>query len=206
VHARVWFAVLLGGAALAAVNFAPRIARWRHARQQTGTAAHPTLVASAAASAPIAPASSAPAAASLIAPPARSATEPAPAATAAAQAKARGAVAPVEGCDTSLIRTAPWRLSPEACARAFEADPTNAPLALAIAHAEHGNGRLAVAAQWANRALALDPNAAEAYVMIGRADAKDGRHDDARAAYRHYLELAPRGWHAAEARAAVRAR
>ena len=109
-----------------------------------------------------------------------------------------------EGCDTSLIKTAPWRLSPQACALAFESDSTNASLALAIAHAEHGNSRFAEAAQWAKRALALDPTAAEAYVMIARADAKDGRRDDARAAYQRYLELAPRGWHAAEARAAVR--
>jgi hypothetical protein len=40
--------------------------------------------------------------------------------------------------------------------------------------------------------------------MIARADAKDGRRDDAVTAYRRYLELAPRGWHAAEARTAVR--
>ena len=51
----------------------------------------------------------------------------------------------------------------------------------------------AEAAQWAKRALALDPNAAEAYVLIARADKAGGNHEDARAAYRRYLDLAPRG-------------
>jgi Flp pilus assembly protein TadD len=69
----------------------------------------------------------------------------------------------------------------------------------------HAHGSGAEAAQWAKRALALDPNAAEAYVLIARADAAKGRHDDARTSYSRYLELAPRGWHKAEARAAVRA-
>ena len=97
-----------------------------------------------------------------------------------------------------------WRRSPEACARAFAADPKNASLALAVAQAEHAHARLDEAAQWARRALALDPNAAEAYVIIARADAEDGRDEEARTAYRRYLEIAPRGWHKAEARAALR--
>ena len=108
------------------------------------------------------------------------------------------------GCDTSAVRTAAWRLSPEACARAFDADPTNAALALAVGQAEHARGRLTEAAQWAKRALALDPKAAEAYVLVARADLENGRREDAGAAYRHYLELAPRGWHHAEARRALR--
>jgi Flp pilus assembly protein TadD len=89
------------------------------------------------------------------------------------------------------------------CARAFEADPNNATLALGIAHAAHVRGRFADAAVWARRALALDPNRAEAYVLIARADARAGRDEDARAAYRRYLDLAPRGWHKAEARTAL---
>ena len=103
-----------------------------------------------------------------------------------------------------LLRTAPWRLSPAACARRFEADPSNAALALAVAQAEHAHARLGEAARWARRALALDPNAAEGYVLVARAEVENGRPEEAREAYRHYLELAPRGWHQAEARAAVR--
>ena len=209
-HARIWLVALLGAGVFAAVTFAPRVARWRHARSHAATSPRPSLATAPApaGAAPIAAAAPLPAASTrkpalpLTASPASAAT----AATAASPvvAQPRDVAGADEGCDTALIRTAPWRLSPQACARAFESDSTNAPLALAIAHAEHGNGRLAEAAQWAKRALALDPTAAEAYVMIARADAKDGHTDDARTAYRRYLELAPRGWHAAEARAAVR--
>ena len=205
-QARIWLIAFLGAGALAAVTFGPRVARWRHARAHAGTTARPSLIAAApaAAAAPIAPATPSPAAeARKPEPPvtARSATALAPVAV---QDNARDIAGADEGCDTTLIKTAPWRLSPPACARLFESDPTNASLALAIAHAEHGNSRFAEAAQWAKRALALDANAAEAYVMIARADVKDGRRDDAVTAYRRYLELAPRGWHATEARTAVR--
>jgi tetratricopeptide (TPR) repeat protein len=110
-----------------------------------------------------------------------------------------------EGCDKASIRSAPWRLSPEACTRAFEAEPSNASLALVVAQAAHARGRYAEAAQWARRAIDLDPKTAEAYVIIARAEADNGRHAQARRAYRTYLKLAPRGWHHAEARAALRA-
>ena len=110
------------------------------------------------------------------------------------------APAPEPGCDAALVQKTPWLVTPAACQRMFAADPTNAPLALAIAQAEHARGNLAEGATWAKRALALDSNAAEAYVLIARADAADGRPDEARTAYRHYLALAPRGWHHAEAR------
>jgi hypothetical protein len=120
-----------------------------------------------------------------------------------APAQASGSGAPDEGCDTSTRRGL-WRRSPEACARAFAADPQNASLALAVAQAEHAHARLDEAAQWAKRALALDPKAAEAYVIIARAEAENGRDEEARTAYQRYLEVAPRGWHKAEARAALR--
>jgi tetratricopeptide (TPR) repeat protein len=125
---------------------------------------------------------------------------PAPAVT---RTKAR-AGASEEGCDLAALRHSPWRLSPEACVRAFEAKPKNASLALATAHAHHGRGRLAEAAEWAKRAVALDPKLAEAYIIIGRDELANGRREGARAAYGRYLEIAPRGWHQAEARAAVR--
>ena len=41
------------------------------------------------------------------------------------------------------------------------------------------------------------------WVNGARAEIASGRHEEARTAYRRYLELAPRGWHKAEARAAV---
>jgi tetratricopeptide (TPR) repeat protein len=177
---RLWFVTAIAGLAVAAGGAGPRLARWWHGS--------PAVAATAPAPAPSLP---------VAAPPA----EPTLAAQAAAPA---AAAAPDEGCDTTAVRTAPWRLSPEACARAFAAHPTDAALALAVAHAEHARGHLDDAAQWARRALALDPNEAEAYVMIARADVAGGRREAARAAYRRYLELAPRGWHRAEARRATR--
>jgi Flp pilus assembly protein TadD len=204
---RIWFTVLLGAVVVAAIVAGPRVAsRWRHARPQAATSVRTAQVPPQA----VAAATTAPAVETRTPePPATSATEPAPVASATPMAAtttaaARNVAGTDKGCDTELIRTAPWRLSAEACARAFESDPTNAALALAIAHAEHADMRLAESAQWAKRALALDPTAAEAYVLIGRAEMKTGNHDGARTAYRHYLELAPRGWHQAEARAAVR--
>lgn len=204
-QARIWLIALLGAGALAAVTVGPRVARWRQARAQAGGPARPSLAVAASAAPIAAPATTSPAAVETRKPePPVTARSAAAVAPIAAQDQARAVAGADEGCDTALIRTAPWRLSPPACARLFESDPTNASLALAIAHAEHGNSRFAEAAQWAKRALALDANAAEAYVMIARADAKDGRRDDAVTSYRRYLELAPRGWHATEARNAVR--
>jgi hypothetical protein len=205
-------------AALAAIVAGPRVANWRHARAHAKIAPTPGSFRSSPAptkpaiAAPVA----APAVAAPIAAPAIAAPVAAPAVVEAPGAPAGKAEAPMspatapatsavneKTCDTTLIRRAPWRLSPDACARAFDAEPRNATLALAVAHAAHVRGRTAEAAQWARRALSLDPKAAEAWVIIARAEAGSGRQEDARAAYQHYLEIAPRGWHRAEARAAV---
>ncbi|HSY40692.1 MAG TPA: hypothetical protein VLA79_14225 [Polyangia bacterium] len=222
---RLGVALLLGAAALGAVASAPRLARWRQSRAQAANAVRPS---------PLAPERAAAAATAHAAPPAVAvqrvsadeparaappavavqrvsadeptrAAPPAPAAAApiVAPAKATDSGVPAEGCDTSTRRGL-WRRSPEACARAFAADPKNASLALAVAQAEHAHARFDEAAQWAKRALALDPSAAEAYVIIARAEVANGRDEEARAAYQRYLELAPRGWHKAEARAALR--
>jgi hypothetical protein len=205
IETRIGVALLLGAATLGSVALGPHVAHWRQSRAQAASSARTSARTSAVASNPTATAAAEPA----IAKPAASVVqEPEPAApvaarSVAAQAKATDSSGPAEGCDTST-RHGLWRRSPEACARAFAADPKNASLALAVAQAEHAHARLDEAAQWARRALALDPTAAEAYVIIARADAENGRDDDARTAYRSYLDLAPRGWHKAEARAALR--
>jgi tetratricopeptide (TPR) repeat protein len=207
VQTRIWFALLLGTVALCAVAFGPRLARLARLRHAPAPVAAPVAAPAQPAAMPAPPEPVAPSiAAPAVAPAITSAPEtPAPApAPAAAPTKARGGAAADEECDTSLVRKTPWLLSPEACARAFDADPRNASLALGIAHAEHVRGRGAEAAQWAQRALEIDPNRAEAYVLIARADKASGRPDDARAAYQRYLELAPRGWHKTEARTALR--
>jgi tetratricopeptide (TPR) repeat protein len=207
-QARIWLALLVGAVALGAVTLRPRVAAWRRSRAETAKpASTPPRTPSGApgAAAPVAMAPPAePASAKPAAPVAR---EPGPSALSAAvqvapRAKANDAGVPVEGCDTST-RSGLWRRSSAACARAFAADPKNASLALAVAQAEHAHAHLDEAAQWARRALALDPDAAEAYVIIARADAEHGRDGDARTAYQRYLEIAPRGWHKAEARTAL---
>jgi tetratricopeptide (TPR) repeat protein len=203
VQTRLWFALSMAALALVGVAVGPRLVRPRHPRLQAATTpAQPPATSPAAAAAaaiPVPPAGPPSAPAMAPAPIAAPAPEPA---TAPAN---EGTAAAAQGCDTALVRTAPWRLSPDACAVAFEADPTNARLALAIAHAEHVRGHSAEASQWATRALGLDPKTAEAYVLIARADMKGGRGEYAREAYRRYLELAPRGWHQAEARKALAA-
>lgn len=217
-QARIWLALLVGAVALGAVTLRPRVAEWRQSRAKTAKPA-PTSPRTPARAWPIAPGPAATATLARVALPASSAEpaiakpaapvvrEPEPSARSAAepvaaQAKVKHTGAPAEGCDTSTRRGL-WRRSPEACARAFAADPKNASLALAVAQAEHAHARFDEAAQWAKRALALDPKAAEAYVIIARADAENGRDEDARTAYARYLELAPRGWHKTEARAAL---
>jgi len=99
-----------------------------------------------------------------------------------------------------------WRLSIDACVEAFRARPTDAGLALRIAQAHHARARLPEAEEWARRALGLDPTLAEGFVIVAHAESHAGHPEAAVEAYRHYLGLAPRGWHASEARAAVRER
>lgn len=199
-HTRIWFVALVGLVGMGIVGLRPRLAR--HGRPPTANVGQAMPVANQAAAALASEPVSAPA------------TVPPAPAPAAAQHGTEGAPLAVqvandhlasEGCDRAAIRNAPWRLSPESCTRAFEADPSNASLALAVAQAQHARGRFGEAAQWARRAIDLDPKTAEAYVIIARAEAENGHPEQARRAYRTYLKLAPRGWHHAEARAALRA-
>jgi hypothetical protein len=74
-----------------------------------------------------------------------------------------------------------------------------------VAQAQHRRGHIAIAADWARKALALDADIPEAFVIVAHAERDAGHERDAAAAYRRYLALAPRGWHAAEARRALRA-
>jgi cytochrome c-type biogenesis protein CcmH/NrfG len=220
-QARIWLALLVGAVALGAVTLRPRVAQWRQSRAKIAKSAPTSPRTPAIAPGPAAPAATAhaaqPASAAepaIVKPAAPALVEPELAllpaagpvvakAKAKAKAKANDTGLPDQGCDTST-RSGLWRRSPAACARAFAADPKNASFALAVAQAEHAHARLDEAAQWAKRALALDPNAAEAYVIIARADAENGRDENARTAYQRYLEIAPRGWHKTEARAALR--
>lgn len=99
-----------------------------------------------------------------------------------------------------------WRLAAEPCSAAAAAQPAIADLALMAAHGHFSHGRFATAQTWAARVVALDPAQADAYVIIGRGEEEAGHQDAARRAYRKYLHLAPRGWHAPRLRAALRER
>jgi len=196
IQTRLWFAVILGAGALV-------VGSWPRLRHSLGRRTAP-IAAERTASPSLPPTvASSPPAERPIADPAGG---PAPTAEAKNTVAAAALASPNDdqSCDRAAVRTTPWRVSPEACVRAFQANPTDATLALAIAQAEHAHGSHAEAAQWAKRALALDPSAAEAYVIVARAEKEGNRPEEAREAYRRYLELAPRGWHHSEARAALR--
>jgi CheY-like chemotaxis protein len=77
-----------------------------------------------------------------------------------------------------------------------------APLALANLYLDSGNNKKA--AEWAQKAIAANAQGADAYMVLGTANLDLGRNADARAAFRKYLELAPKGRHAADVRALLR--
>jgi hypothetical protein len=96
-----------------------------------------------------------------------------------------------------------WRAASESCGAAFDAAPSPA-LAMRIAHARWARGDAAGGAEWGRRALELGTKDADAYVLIGNAARAAGDNAAAVAAYRSYLEQAPRGWHAARLRGELR--
>jgi len=97
-----------------------------------------------------------------------------------------------------------WPVAIEACARAADLRPLDPALDMKVAQAYHARGRYADAGVWARRALGLSGVDPEALVILAHAERRAGHPAAARDAYRRYLALAPRGWHVAEARAAVR--
>ena len=107
-------------------------------------------------------------------------------------------------CDAAFEQRS-WTAIASTCAAAFEARPRESALAMRVAQAQHRRGRLAISADWARKALAVDADIPEAFVIVARAEVGVGHARAAADAYRRYLTLAPRGWHAAEARRALRA-
>lgn len=90
-----------------------------------------------------------------------------------------------------------------ACPDAFAADSSAADIAVALAKIEFDRGRPAQASDWGRKALAADPNAADAYVFIGGAEQSAGHRKAAKEAYKRYLQLAPGGRYARDLRAIV---
>ena len=71
------------------------------------------------------------------------------------------------------------------------------------AEAAFAQGRSAEALDLANLALGSDARFADAFFLVGKLQRNAGRLAESRDAYRKYLELAPLGTHAEEARAAL---
>jgi len=87
------------------------------------------------------------------------------------------------------------------CPDAFAADSSAADIAVALAKVEFDRGKSASASSWGQKAIAADPNAADAYVFIGGAEQSAGHRKAAKEAYKRYLQLAPSGRYAADLRA-----
>ncbi len=83
--------------------------------------------------------------------------------------------------------------------------PTAEPAGVLTKRAETalGAGRSGEAMELAHLAIVTDPRAADAYVVVGKVQHDSGRLAEARDAFRKYLELAPLGTHAQEARDAL---
>jgi DNA-binding response OmpR family regulator len=81
----------------------------------------------------------------------------------------------------------------EVCTTAFQVLPDSATIAAIVAHAELEQGHFELAGEWARKALDIDPTVAEPYAYLGFVADQAGRRREARASYRRYLELAPRG-------------
>ena len=86
------------------------------------------------------------------------------------------------------------------CGRAFAADPQSAEIAVMLAKTEFDRGHFRPALDWARKALALDQNQADAYVFVGGAEQAAGHLAAARTAYKHYLQLSPKGRYATDLR------
>jgi tetratricopeptide (TPR) repeat protein len=191
---------LLVGTALVTFAVGVVVTRTRTARK--ALPAEPTVAAIAPLAARSAPVLAAPELATPISA-ARTALPEAPAVAAPETSTANaGAVAE---CET-LCEHHRWRQAAEPCAMAIKLRPDDAALYLGLAQSAHARNRLAEAGEWAKRASALDPNLAEAFIIQAHAEADVGDTAAAGRDFRRYLSLAPRGWHAKEARKALHAR
>jgi CheY-like chemotaxis protein len=90
-----------------------------------------------------------------------------------------------------------------ACLAAKDANPDSPEASALYAHALFNRKKRKEAMQWAERALQLNANEAEAYVIIGGVKQANDDARGAKAAYKKYLELAPTGQYAADLRAIV---
>jgi hypothetical protein len=97
------------------------------------------------------------------------------------------------------------RAAAGACADAFQAQPSDARLAMKVAQVQHARGQHQSAGDWARRAIVLQTTDPDAFLIVAHAETRARRPVAASSAYRQYLAMAPRGLHASEARQALRA-
>jgi tetratricopeptide (TPR) repeat protein len=90
------------------------------------------------------------------------------------------------------------------CDKLTRESPKSADAVVLLAHANLLAGRDGETLRLARRASAIDPNCADAYLLIGNVEQAAGRMLGARSAYEAYLHAAPRGAHAAEVRAILK--
>lgn len=109
-----------------------------------------------------------------------------------------------EACDQSFAAHQ-WKVAAEQCEIAFNGAPSRADLALKVAKAQHARAHFRESVTWAETTLKLEGRNAEAFAIIARSERRAGHTAEMAAAYRRYLSLAPHGWHAHEARTALRA-
>ncbi len=113
-----------------------------------------------------------------------------------------GFVRQLEDCRAAFARNR-LREALAACGAAVAANPHSAEALTLMAHTELNRGRLSQAADLASKALAVDPNVPDAYVIIGGVRQDSGQNAEAKAAYRRYLQLAPHGRYAEDLRSIV---
>ena len=92
-----------------------------------------------------------------------------------------------------------------ACGPALEVDASLAAPILAWAKRELDRGNVSVAAIWARRVLDTDDRLADAYLIVGVAEQEARHASTAKAAYRRYLELAPKGQYVRDVRSSIAA-
>jgi tetratricopeptide (TPR) repeat protein len=188
--------LIVGCAGMAALALASP--RWRH-RQMAVVQQQLQSVALAAAPAPAAAPVAAPEAAPEVAP----VVTPTPAeAPHAPEVVAPAEASTLSGCNDAFSQRQ-WKTAVATCTLAFEAAP-DAALALKVAQAHWSRGEIARAGKWAERAVELGTDDADAFVLIGHAERQAGHTDEALAAYRKYVKAAPHGWHVGRVWAAIR--
>ena len=96
-----------------------------------------------------------------------------------------------------------FREASTACGAAVQSNPRSADALTMMAHVELNRGHMGRAYDLAQKAIAIYPDQADAYVIIGGVHQDGGRNEQAKTAYQRYLHLAPHGRYAVELRSIV---